>query len=236
MNDFERILDDCIERLTKGTSTLEECLSSHPKHAAQLRPLLQSAAGLIHHRQDAAISRLAAARGRAKLTLHMKEHPHKRGSKFLFFQRLVIGISVLMLALLSAGTVRAQSALPSDLFYSWKLASERIWREISFDTNQVDLVLADRRVSEIVATTDDPARRANVLRDYQEILLRLEAASDADKGQLLSTLETHQRSLKDAGLIVPELDHYLSPQKDGEKLPAELPQLPVENAPEIDIP
>jgi hypothetical protein len=237
MNDFEHILDDCVERLTKGTSTLEECLSSHPQYAAQLRPLLQSAAGLVHHRQDTTISPTARARGRAKLTLHMKEHPRQREKNFLFFPRLAIGVAVLMFALLSVGTVRAQSALPSDLFYSWKLASERVWRGISFDTNHVDLVLADRRVSEIVATTDDPTRRATVLRDYQEILLRLEASSDADKGQLLSTLEIHQKSLKDAGLTVPELDNYLSPQvEDGEKSPVELPQLPVEVAPAIEIP
>jgi hypothetical protein len=236
MNDFERILDDCVERLTNGTSTLEECLSSHPQHAAQLRPLLQSAAGLIYHRGDVSISPFAAARGRAKLTLHMKEHSRPRGRGLYLFQRLAIGIAVMMFALLSVGTVRAQSALPSDLFYSWKLASERVWRKISFDTNHVDLVLADRRVSEIVATADDPNRQATVLHDYQEILLRLEAASDADKGKLLSTLETHQKSLKDAGLTVPELDSYLNPQLEGEKLPLELPQVPAEDLPVIDIP
>jgi hypothetical protein len=233
MSDFERVLDDCVERLTKGTSTLEECLSSHPQHAAQLRPLLQSAAGLIDHRGDVSISPIAAARGRAKLTLQMKAHSRPRGPSMLFFRRMALGIAMIMFALLSVGTVYAQSALPSDLFYAWKLASERVWRRISFDTNHVDLMLADRRVSEIVATVDDPTRRATVLRDYQEILLRLEAASDADKGELLTTLETHQKSLKDAGLAIPELDNYLSPQQEGEKLP---PELPLEEVPVIDIP
>jgi hypothetical protein len=236
MNDFERILDDCVERLTKGTSTLEECLSSHPQYADQLRPLLCRAAGLIDHRGDVSISPSAAARGRAKLTLHMKAHPRQRGRGLYLFQRLALGIAVMMFALLSVGTVRAQSALPSDLFYAWKLASERVWRRIAFDTNHVDLVLADRRVREIVATADDPTRRATVLRDYQDILLRLEAASDADEGELLSTLETHQKSLKDAGLAVPELDDYLSPQEEGEKTLPELPQYPVEAAPVVEIP
>ena len=45
MNDLERIVDDCVERMTNGTSTLEECLSAHAQHAAQLRPLLESVAG-----------------------------------------------------------------------------------------------------------------------------------------------------------------------------------------------
>jgi hypothetical protein len=234
MNDLERILDECVERLTKGTSTLEECLSAHPEHAAQLRPLLKSAAGLIHHREDASISPMARARGRAKLSLHMQQQPRRRGRRILLFQRLAMSLAVVMFALLSAGTVRAQSALPADMFYTWKLASERVWRTISFNSSHVDLVLADRRVREIVATADDPSQRETAVHDYQEILLRLEAGSDADRGEILSTLETHQRSLKDAGLSIPELDDYLGPLQ-GEKIIPELPQT-TEDPSQIEVP
>src|SRR5262245_3141857 len=127
MNDLERILDDCVERLTNGTSTLEECLSAYPEYASQLRPMLEGAAGLIHHLQDASISAIARARGRAKLSLHMQAYPRKRVRGLLLFQRLALGLAVVMFALLSAGTVRAQSAMPADLFYTWKLVSERVW-------------------------------------------------------------------------------------------------------------
>jgi ferric-dicitrate binding protein FerR (iron transport regulator) len=36
-------LDDCLAALLSGEATLEECLESHPEHAAELRPLLEVA-------------------------------------------------------------------------------------------------------------------------------------------------------------------------------------------------
>lgn len=235
MNDLERILDDCIERLTNGTSTLEECLSAHPEYAARLQHPLESASGLLHHRMDISVSPLVRARGRAKLSMHMQQHPRQRGQRVLLFQRLAMGLAVVMFALLSVGTVRAQSALPADMFYSWKLASEQVWRTVSFNSRHVDLALADRRVSEIVATADDPSRLAGAVHDYQEILLRLEAGSDADRGEILSTLETHQKSLKDAGLSIQALDDYLAPL-EGERIIPDLPQTPLDDSGAIEIP
>jgi hypothetical protein len=240
MNDLERILDDCVERLTKGTSTVEECLSAYPEHAAQLRPLLESA-GRIIRRPHAliSISPPARARGRAKLSAHMKAHPRRRGSRILLFQRLALGLAVMMFALLSAGTVRAQSALPSDLFYTWKLVSERVWRGISFNDTHVDLVLADRRVNEIVATANDPSQQAVTLHDYEVILARIEARqeeTDVEEDQILSRLETHQKSLKDAGFSVPQLDDYLRPRENDSSILPELPKMPFEHPSVIDIP
>jgi len=40
-NDFDRILDECINRLGRGES-LEHCLAAYPEHAKQLEPLLQA--------------------------------------------------------------------------------------------------------------------------------------------------------------------------------------------------
>ncbi len=42
-NDFERILDECIDRLGRGES-LEQCLTDNPEHAKQLEPLLRAMA------------------------------------------------------------------------------------------------------------------------------------------------------------------------------------------------
>jgi hypothetical protein len=42
-NDFERILDECIDRLGRGES-LEACLRHYPEHAKQLEPLLRAMA------------------------------------------------------------------------------------------------------------------------------------------------------------------------------------------------
>jgi hypothetical protein len=235
MSDLEQVLDGCLSRLIEGRATLEECLSAHPEHAAQLRPLLKNAAGIIQHGRDIHVSPAFKARGRAKLTLHMLDHPPQRHPRKPFiFWRFAVSVTVMVLALLSFGTVRAQSALPGDLFYTWKLTSERVWRGFSPDTSDVDIVLANRRVKEIVATTNDPEYQARALHDYEEILTRLQSDSTGDSdGEILSTLQSNQKSLKDAGLSVPKLDEYLIPQQDQENnVPAELP----ETLPEIEIP
>jgi hypothetical protein len=233
MNDLEQVLEDCLKRLTDGRSTVEECLSSYPEHAAQLEPLLQNAAGLMRVNREIYISPIFKSRGRAKLTLHMIDHPHRQPRKMFVFmwRHVAASVAVLMFALLSVGTVRAQSALPGDLFYAWKLTSERVWRGISPDESHVDLVLADRRVREIVATADDPDYRNRAMHDYEEILVRLQSRADEDSdGIILSTLQSNQKSLKDAGLSVPQLDSYLGPGKD--PILPELPPL----SPEVQVP
>jgi len=40
-NEFDRILDECIDRINRG-ERLEDCLASYPEHAQRLRPLLQT--------------------------------------------------------------------------------------------------------------------------------------------------------------------------------------------------
>lgn len=40
-NDFDRILDECIDRLGRGES-LEDCLTAYPEHGKELEPLLRA--------------------------------------------------------------------------------------------------------------------------------------------------------------------------------------------------
>jgi len=40
-NEFDRILDECIDRINRG-ERLEDCLASYPEHAKKLEPLLQA--------------------------------------------------------------------------------------------------------------------------------------------------------------------------------------------------
>ena len=40
VNDFDKILDECIERLNRGESP-ETCIADYPEHAEQLEPLLR---------------------------------------------------------------------------------------------------------------------------------------------------------------------------------------------------
>ena len=41
VNNFDRILDECIDRINQGES-LEACLADYPQYAGQLGPLLQA--------------------------------------------------------------------------------------------------------------------------------------------------------------------------------------------------
>ena len=46
MTEFEQVLDECLDDLEQGASKVDECLARHPKHAAQLKPILLLAEGL----------------------------------------------------------------------------------------------------------------------------------------------------------------------------------------------
>lgn len=179
MTEFERVLEDCLRNLERGASTVDQCLARHPEHAAQLRPLLLAATRLEGGR-SVGPSPAFKARARAGLTRHMQAHP-RRSAEFGFnFMRLATGLAVMLLALLTAGTVYAQGALPGDVFYNWKLASENIWRAASPDPVAADIAIANRRIDEMNALADDPVRRERALEGYLEVVERLRSELDAE--------------------------------------------------------
>ena len=204
MTKFEQVLDECLSDLEQGASNVDECLARHPKHAAQLKPVLLIADSF---EQGLAIEPSPAfkARARAKLTLHMQAYPRRRSSRSGFaFWRLVTGLAMLMLALLATGTVYAQGALPGDLFYAWKLTSENAWRAVSPDPVRTDLMIANRRIDEMNAVASDPVRSALALEGYQEVLIRLQAEVDAETLEgLLPQLETEQAPAETPEQLIP---------------------------------
>ncbi|MBI5839839.1 MAG: hypothetical protein HZB19_07030 [Chloroflexi bacterium] len=207
MNEFDFILDEYVEQVTSGASTLDKCLARHPGQAAQLKPLLQAALRLERGRAVAP-SPAFKARARAQLTEHMKAHPRHKHGKFSLW-RIAIGMAAIFLAFLMTGTTFAQSALPGDRLYDWKLNSEDIWRAISLDPLGTDLDFSNRRVLEIVAVSSDEDRRVRALEEYKILLTKFEAERDTMKRtRISSVLKSQQESLKQAGLAVPELDHY----------------------------
>ena len=38
MDELELVLDDCLQRLASGKSSLAQCLARYPQYAAELRP------------------------------------------------------------------------------------------------------------------------------------------------------------------------------------------------------
>lgn len=210
MNEFEAILEECVDLIASGDSSLEECLAGYPIYAAQLEPILITADRLRGVR-EVTPSPFLRARIRSDLKRAMEDSPRSMRGVSLFFWRVALNVAVLMFALITTNTLFAQGALPGETLYDWKLASETLWRLVTVDPLGTDLYLADRRIDEYVAVSKDEQRRAEVLIGYNRLLVRFKAEEDeTDRARILSVLKSQQDSLRKVGLAIPELDSYFS--------------------------
>ncbi len=219
MTEFEKILERCLLDLEMGIVNVDECLSRHPGHALQLKPVLFTHTSL-ERLGEARPSAAFKARVRARLTQGMQAHPRKSRQFNFAFIRLATNFAVIVLALLAAGTAYAQSTLPGDTFYEWKLVSENAWRAVSSDPVGTDLAIAERRVDELIAVGNDPALHAQALEAYLEVAARLKSEMNVENEALiLQTLDSQFEELKESGIHVPQIiDEDVLPQLD-ETLP-----------------
>jgi len=154
---FEKILDECLERLIQGES-VEECLARYPEQAAELEPLLRVAlmakeASSVEPRPELK----AAARNRFQSVLSdMGRRQQRRGFALRWRWRWAITVAAVVLLLFVAGgsTVAASNdSLPGDLLYPVKTGVERVrlWFETT-DTGKAKLhaQFANRRIEEII--------------------------------------------------------------------------------------
>lgn len=81
--DVEKILDECIDRMSGGES-LEACLASYPEHAGELRPLLLAARG-IRDADLPPIDQRARAAAKMKLNAALVQRREEAG----FMKRLL---------------------------------------------------------------------------------------------------------------------------------------------------
>jgi DNA-directed RNA polymerase specialized sigma24 family protein len=207
---FQRILEDSLTRLLGGIFTLDECLLLYPEHATQLSPLLETALLLNLGRDVEPLSTFTAYTHSA-VTQYTQTHPRQPKIVVPVFQRTTVAFAMLVAAFLVTGTAHAQSALPGESFYSWKRASEQAWRALSPNPVATDIFLAERRLAEWIAVSDDPSRSAIAMADYLEVLSRLESTDDmaATVTLIVPALQQQQQTLSDAGLATTELDNYL---------------------------
>ena len=215
MTEFEKILEQCLLDLELGVANVDECLNRHPGHALQLRPVLLTHTSLERF-GEARPSAAFKARVRAKLTQQMQAHPRK-SSRFNFaFMRLATNFAVIALVFVGAGTAYAQSALPGDTFYEWKLVSENAWRAVSSDPVRTDLAIANRRMNELIAVGHDPVLYSQALDAYLEVAARLRSEMTAENEALiLQTLDSQVEALKKSGVPVPPIiNEEVLPQID----------------------
>lgn len=204
MTKFERILQDCLQDLEQDAFTVDECLRRHPMYAAQLEPVLQASVNLARGR-EARVSGAFKARVRTKLLQDISARPRRQARSGFLFMRLATTLAVMVLVLLTAGTVYAQQALPGEAFYAWKLVSENVWRTVSPDPVATDIVIAERRVNELIAVNHDPALYTDVLKAYIEVTDRLKQEMDAEtEALILAMLETQIEELNQSGILLPQ--------------------------------
>jgi hypothetical protein len=210
MIDFEAILETCVDQIATGATSLEECLALYPQYAEQMEPILLAATELKRGREIRP-SPFLKERIRLELKYATKNSPQQKRGLLSYPWRMALNLAVLMFALIMTNTVFAQEALPGESLYNWKLTSERLWRVVSDDPLGTDLQLSNRRIHEYVAVSNDDTRRARVLTNYNELLVRFKSEQDQNnKARIVEVLKSQQDSLHKIGLTIPELESYFS--------------------------
>jgi hypothetical protein len=207
--DLETILDTCLYEIEDGESGIDECVARYPEHAEELKPLLAAATRLARGREIVP-EPAYRLRARSQLNVYMQQHPQrKRVSPVLL--RFSIALATVLLLFIASGTAFAQTAIPGDAFYNWKLTSENVWRLTSIDPLGVDITLSHRRMNElvVVSTSGDVALRTRAVKNYEKLLIKFNAEQDEEKrARILPILRAQHQALIDAGIVAPELESY----------------------------
>ncbi len=223
MTGFEKVLQECLHEMDEGASGLEECLSRHPRYAAQLRPILLARADL--ERAGAVpVSEEFKTRVRAKVMQDVRAHPRKSVRSVSMFLRFSISLAATLLTLLATGTAFAQGALPGNAFYTWKLASESAWRAVSSDPVGTDLKIAARRADELIAVSKDPVLFPQALKTYLATAARLRSEANVEnKTRILPLLDSQTRKLSQSGVVLPLPGNDISPLSEPTASPVTAP-------------
>ena len=154
--EFDDILNECLERILLNGETVEQCLASYPEQAAELEPLLRTAAAAG---RAATIKPRPEFRDRARHQFQaaIREMEEKKARGFFGFgwqprwaTALIVALVVLMTG---SGTVAAAgNSMPDEPLYQVKLATERVrlaFTPSSLGKAELYVKLADKRVEEI---------------------------------------------------------------------------------------
>ncbi len=180
-NEFDNILDACLERLISGEA-IEKCLADFPDYAAELEPLLRT---VLEARKAAAVQPRAEFRQRARYEFQtaIRDMETEKGPGFFaWFPRWATVVSVLVIILLAAtGTVAASTgSLPDEPLYQVKLATEAVrlaFTPSALGKAELYAKFADDRVEEIIRMADEGKSE------------QIEKAADRMNDQLLAMSE-----------------------------------------------
>jgi len=189
-DEFNTILDNCLERLLVKGEAIEQCLSSYPEYANELEPLLRT---VVATKKALAIQPRPEFKSRARhqFRLALQAAKPKTGLSFLAWQPRWALALALFLALLvtGGGTVAAAGySMPDTPLYPVKLAAERVQLALTgSDIGKAELYakLADRRVTEIVymASKGKPEQVELTAERFNSYLGSIASLSLAESGE-----------------------------------------------------
>ena len=125
--ELSSLLEEGLTKLQAGAS-LDEVLADYPKNAMELRPLLETAAGMCNNQSRLFAPVEAQAQSRRQFLSQAAsrvEHPGIFHSQHLRLAMTLVIIVALVFGIFSTGLVSA-SALPGDTLYFVKLAIEQV--------------------------------------------------------------------------------------------------------------
>ncbi len=125
--------------------------------------------------------------------------------------RVALITALLAGALLVTGTAEAQSALPGDPLYSWKLTSEQAMLSLSPDPVGTEMFIANRRLQELILVEKDPRRSPSALDGYYQALEQLSASANPQvSDRIVPLLQAHRKKIAESGIASPQLEQYLA--------------------------
>ncbi|MBI4336356.1 MAG: DUF4382 domain-containing protein [Chloroflexi bacterium] len=164
---FEKVLDECIDRIILGGETVEACLARYPEYASELAALLRTVTATAQayrgpvtaeakeqsrHRLQAEMARLA------RQEVKVPERGTPRTQRAVDWQpRWAVALVATLLAVLIGGasTVAASgSALPGAPLYPVKRTTEEVRLALEFskvEKAKLHVAYAERRATEISA-------------------------------------------------------------------------------------
>jgi hypothetical protein len=160
--EFNDILDECLERMLIRGETVEQCLARYPELADELKPLLQAS---LFAKEALDIRPRSEFRERARYQMQaaLREMEEKRQRRFSLFswqpRWATVAITVLVVLVLGGGSTvaAAGNSLPDQTLYPVKLATEKVRIAVTFSKlGKAELYakLADKRVNEIIAMVE----------------------------------------------------------------------------------
>lgn len=214
---LELALEDCLAQIESGEMTADECLALYPDLRNELAPLLLASMQLSGLR-DFKVRPEFKSRTRTLLAGHMYAHPRRKGARFSVAFRYAATLAVLVIALATTGTAIAQRALPGDFLYSWKLASEQLWRGFQNNSVEADITLANRRISELGLIRGVAQHETIGVEAYLMIIDQLRSdlanqpeSADSVNQVLLDHREMLQELFDNSQAELPELEEVFGP-------------------------